>query len=142
MTYRVFSVIVTSLVWLVSFQGAVAQDRITGHNFATRLNELLNGKSGPYQVLEDDDDETRLLKQRINIAQTNLSQILKVNTYSGTYSIEALVDAQEKLLMSQLEFLKDPVQVHSAIKKALETYKQIEDQTRIQFESGKLPWQT
>ena len=36
MTYRVFSVIVTSLVWLVSFQGAVAQDRITGHNFATR----------------------------------------------------------------------------------------------------------
>lgn len=99
--------------------------------------QTLLGISPPelYKVEQDDDVETRLMKERINCLYAE-REIHRQRYTSGANTLVFYIDAQKRLLNAQLEFEEDPKRQRELFTEQLRLAKDMEDRDLQKFRSG------
>lgn len=101
------------------------------------IDDWLNGKFSPeaYKLNKDDDDETRLKKQRINAALMETGHYKRLND-AGVETLDTAIESQQRLLAAQLDLHTNPQMIVSVLQQALKAAKQTEAVVKGRFNEG------
>ncbi len=99
------------------------------------FDEWKNGKYSPaiYQINPGDDLETRLKKQRINMALMEKNHLTKL-LEAGVQSLDVTFESQKRLLEAQLDFHTEPKEIVFALQQAFESSTQVEAIVRNMYQ--------
>ena len=103
------------------------------------ISKLLNGEPGPYMVKPEDDEQTKLLKQRVNIARIELLEIEKTGSWGKPP--EFTIGTHKRVLNAQIElfdYLNQPEDALSALNESLDRARRLEREMTKEWGEGKI----
>ncbi len=103
-----------------------------------QIKEWLGDDETPYPVESMDDDETRLLKQRVNIMYVEMKTHRRM-LHHGVHPVRFLIDSRKRLMTAELDLLVEPDEIITARERHLQLARELETQMRAGFEEGLRP---
>ena len=101
------------------------------------IEQRINGKFSPeiYKVKNEDSEEVRLKKQRINAALMEMAHYEEI-VGPRLQLLDTILQSQDRLLRAQLDFHTKPEEIVRVLRQALEFAKKMEAIILDQFEEG------
>ena len=115
---------------LVSMLFAVALPILDGSAQSLQFGEIED-----YRENADDDPETRLVKEKIRAAFTEVA--IKTERFrTGEQSVQSLWDPQQRLTAALLEFHQEPARIVELLEKQVTLWKFVEQGSKERMEAG------